>query len=164
MYKKNSHCSYCGTAFEAEQTWPRRCATCERVSYVNPVPVAVVLVPVDEGILVVRRGIEPRKGQLALPGGFINLGESWQQAGVREVWEETGLTIEAAEIEDFRVLSAPDGTVLVFGLAKGRTAADLADFAPSDEASEEVVLNKPEELAFPLHTQVVNEFFARRIK
>jgi ADP-ribose pyrophosphatase YjhB (NUDIX family) len=162
MYKKNSHCSYCGHPFQEEQPWPRKCSNCERTSYLNPVPVAVTLVPVDDGLLVVRRGIEPRKGLLALPGGFIDFGESWQEAGAREVFEETGLKIDPAEIQDFRVLSAPDGTVLIFGLAKPRTETHLPEFVAGEEASEIVILRQPETLAFSLHTQVVQEYFERR--
>lgn len=162
MYKKNSHCSYCGTAFVEEQEWPRKCANCGKSSYLNPTPVAVTLVPVGDGLMVVRRGIEPRKGMLALPGGFINMGESWQEAGAREVWEETGLTLAPQEIEDFRVLSAPDGTVLIFGLAKPRQASELPPFEPNLESTELVILTQVEELAFPLHTQAIKEFFARK--
>jgi ADP-ribose pyrophosphatase YjhB (NUDIX family) len=161
MPKRNSHCSFCGHPFAEDQPWPRSCTNCAQTSYLNPLPVAVVLVPVDDGLLLVRRSIPPRVGMLALPGGYINLGESWQAAGAREVLEETGLAIDPQEICDFRVLSAPDGTVLIFGVAGRRSAADLPAFAPTDEASECVVLRAPEELAFPLHTQVVNEFFAR---
>jgi ADP-ribose pyrophosphatase YjhB (NUDIX family) len=162
MGKKNSHCSFCGHPFEEAQPWPRHCSGCQQKSYINPLPVAVVLVPVDNGLLMVRRAIEPRKGMLALPGGFINIGESWQQAGAREVMEETGLAIDPEEIEDFRVLSAPDGTVLIFGLARPRRASSLSLLASSDEALECLILDQPEELGFPLHTQVVKEYFARQ--
>jgi len=163
MYQKNSHCSYCGQAFETDQPWPRRCSNCQRSTYLNPTPVAVVLLPVDNGLLLVRRNIEPRKGKLALPGGFIGLGESWQEAGAREVWEETGLKVEAGEIEDFRVLSAPDSTILIFGLATAKkTAADLQEFVSNAETSELAVIDMPQELAFPLHTQVVQEFFEKQ--
>src|SRR5688572_992089 len=98
MHKRNSHCSYCGQPYTAEQSWPRQCAGCNNISYLNPTPVAVVLLPVDGGLLTIRRSIEPKKGMLALPGGFINYGESWQQGGARELYEETGIQIDAAEI------------------------------------------------------------------
>src|SRR5262249_55249353 len=153
---RNSHCTYCGARFADGQPWPRTCATCGQTSFLNPLPVAVVLVPVGNGLLAVRRAIPPRAGELALPGGYINLGESWQAAGAREVFEETGLTIDPATIRDFRVLSAPDGTVLIFGLA-----APLQGPAPTlvanEEVSELVVLEHPTPLAFSLHTQVVDE-------
>jgi NADH pyrophosphatase NudC (nudix superfamily) len=84
VYRKNSHCSYCGHPFLKTKPWPRDCANCGNTSYLNPLPVSVVLVPVDNGLLFIRRRIEPGKGKLALPGGFINLGETWQEAGVRE--------------------------------------------------------------------------------
>lgn len=160
--QKNSHCSYCGNPFEEDQAWPRKCANCGRTSYLNPLPVAVVLLPVGNGVLTVRRAIEPGKGRLALPGGFIGMGESWQEAAARELFEETGLTTEATQIGDFRVLSAPDGTVLIFGLAQPWPGQTLPVLAANHEVSEMVVLTAPEELAFPLHTQVIREYFERR--
>lgn len=164
MPRKNSFCSYCGHPFAEQQRWPRQCASCGSTSYLNPLPVSVVLVPMGGGLLVVRRGIEPRKGQLALPGGFIEVGETWQQAGAREVREETGLGLSPDEIKDYRVLSAPDGTVLIFGLASPRDATALPT-APPDSAVGETesieILSGPAELAFPLHSQIVREYFAR---
>ncbi|MCC6996721.1 MAG: NUDIX domain-containing protein, partial [Deltaproteobacteria bacterium] len=109
-------------------------------------------------------GIEPHIGKLALPGGYINLGESWQRAATREVEEETGLVVDTAGVRDFRVLSAPDGTVLVFGTAGAlpANALDVAAFEPSHETSELCIVRAPQELAFPLHTQVLAEWFARK--
>lgn len=160
--KKNSHCSFCGSAFEPEQPWPRTCAACHNTSFVNPLPVAVVVVPVGEGVLAIRRGIEPRKGQLALPGGFIDVGERWQDAGAREVFEETGVRIDPGSVSVFDVLSAPDGTVLIFGLAAALDPESLPPFELTNETSQRVVLSAPEPLAFPLHTQVLEAWFARQ--
>lgn len=161
MAERNSHCSYCGAAFEPEQAWPRTCAACNHTSFVNPLPVAVCLLPVAGGVLLVRRAIEPHTGKLALPGGFIDVGESWQQAAARELFEETGVRIEAAAIEQFRTVSAPDGTLLVFGIAAPVTPDAVPDRTPSAEVSELVVITSPQPLAFPLHTQVVDAYFAR---
>jgi ADP-ribose pyrophosphatase YjhB (NUDIX family) len=161
MGNKNAHCSYCGRAFAADAPFPRVCEGCSATTYVNPLPVAIVLLPIDgDGLLAIRRAIEPRRGQLALPGGVISMGESWQQAGARELYEETGIVIDAEGIEDFRVLSAPDGTVLVFGLARPMRAAELPTFMPTDETSERVILRAPQPLGFPLHTRVVEQYFA----
>ena len=162
MGLKNSHCSYCGHPFAEDQAWPRKCTNCGRSTYQNPVPVAVVLLPVDGGLLAVRRDIEPGRGKLALPGGFIGMGESWQEAGARELFEETGIRINAQEIQDFRVLSAPDGTLLIFGLALPVSEVSLPAFEANHETSETVVITTPQPLAFPLHEQAVEEFFARR--
>ena len=159
MSKKNSHCSYCGHAFEVDQVWPRVCAACGSTSFLNPVPVAVVLIPIDLGLLVVRRNIEPQRGRLALPGGYINYGESWQAAGAREVFEETGLHLNPDHIREFRVRSAPDSTLLIFGLAQPIGLADLPPFVPNEETLEIKVISAPEELAFSLHSEVVREYF-----
>lgn len=164
--QKNSHCSYCGALFGLEQrksTLPQRCGNCGNVTYFNPLPVAVVLVPVDDGLLLVRRAIPPQIGRLALPGGFINMGETWQQAGAREVSEETGLTIDPDELRLYATLSAEEGMLLVFGLAQQRGRNDLpdllSDFIPNSETSEIVVASSPVELAFPLHNQVAQRFW-----
>lgn len=161
MGRKNSHCSYCGAAFAEDAAWPRTCATCRETSFLNPLPVAVVLVPVGGGLLAVRRTIPPGQGQLALPGGYINQDESWQAAGAREVFEETGIRIDPAGIRDHAVLSAPDGTLLVFGLA-APLSGELPTLVANDEVSELTILLRPERLAFSLHTQVVDRYFARR--
>jgi ADP-ribose pyrophosphatase YjhB (NUDIX family) len=50
--------------------------------------VAVVLLPVHGALVTVRRDMEPRKGELAPPGGFMELGETWQEAAARELREE----------------------------------------------------------------------------
>jgi ADP-ribose pyrophosphatase YjhB (NUDIX family) len=161
QFVKNSHCSYCGHRFRADQPWPRTCERCGNVSFLNPIPVTVVLIPVDDGVLVIRRGIEPRRGKLALPGGYVNLGETWQEAGAREVLEETGLTINPEEITPIEVASAPDGTLVVVGQAQKRTREDLPPFHATEEATERLVLTTPAELAFPLHTNVVARFLEK---
>ncbi|GAA0434601.1 NUDIX hydrolase [Acrocarpospora corrugata] len=155
----NTHCSYCGTAFAPDQPWPRACADCGNTSYRNPLPVAVILLPVDEGLLVQRRDIEPRRGELALPGGFIEVGESWQEAAVRELREETGVRTDVAGVRLFDALSAPDGTVLIFGLAAWTPSTALPPVAATAEATEFLVIDQAQELAFPLHTQVVARYF-----
>ena len=61
--------------------------------------VGVGAVVIDGGrVLLVRRGQEPLKGEWSLPGGALELGETLQQGVVREVLEETGLTVVPAGI------------------------------------------------------------------
>ena len=61
--------------------------------------IGVGAVVVDKGrVLMVRRGTEPLKGHWSLPGGLVELGEPLLAAVVREVREETGLTVEPVEL------------------------------------------------------------------
>lgn len=149
-------CSDCGARY-GEGPFPKTCGTCGRTRWLNPLPVAVLLQPIGAGVLVVRRAIPPHVGKLALPGGFINLGESWQAAAARETREEVGLEVDAAGVRLFDVHSAPDGTVLIFGVAP--PIATLPPLAANGEVSEVAVVTAPEPLAFDLHTRAIERFF-----
>jgi 8-oxo-dGTP diphosphatase len=61
--------------------------------------VGVGAVIVQDGrVLLIRRGTEPLLGHWSLPGGMLELGESLTGGVIREVSEETGLTVEAVEL------------------------------------------------------------------
>jgi ADP-ribose pyrophosphatase YjhB (NUDIX family) len=161
--KKHAHCSYCGAPFAEGAGWPRTCTSCGNVTYLNPIPVGVVLLPVDDGVLCVRRTIEPRKGELALPGGFLDAAETWQEGCARELFEETGVLISPDEVRLFAAHSvAREGILLLFGVAAARRSADLSAFVANEEASEMVVVPGPVELAFPLHTRVLRDYFEQK--
>ena len=160
---KDSHCSFCGTAFTPAQPWPRRSRVCENTTYRNPLPVSVVLLPISpDGLLLVRRTQEPQAGHWSLPGGFVELGESWQEAGAREVCEETGIAIDADGITLYDARSAPDGTVLIFGRASPLTEAALPPFRASNETSERKVSRGPEPLAFSTHAETAARFWKEK--
>lgn len=158
MLKKGTFCSFCGTKHLLEN-YPKDCKNCQTITYINPLPVAVVLLPVDDELLVIRRNIPP-VGRLALPGGFIEVGETWQKAAQRELFEEAGIVITVEEIQLFDVKSAPDGTVLIFGIADKKTK-DQITFTDNDETQEVAFINSAVELGFPLHTEVVKKYFSR---
>ncbi|WP_179816443.1 NUDIX domain-containing protein [Allostreptomyces psammosilenae] len=161
----DTHCGYCGAAYTVTAGWPRVCGECSNTTWRNPLPVAVAMLPVhdDAGVhlVVIRRTIEPRHGWLALPGGFVDLGESWQQGVVRELWEETGIPARA---EDVRLAGAysnqPGSHIMLFGLLPPRPLAELPPSAPTAETLGWELLSAPAELAFPSHTQVVADWFA----
>jgi ADP-ribose pyrophosphatase YjhB (NUDIX family) len=163
---QHSHCSYCGAAYPPDARWPRTCTNCGETTWSNPLPVAVVLLPVatidgEVGLVVVRRAIEPFAGELALPGGFIETGESWQEALVRELGEETGLLAAPADVRLFDVHSSYNGfSLLIFGLLPIRPLETLPAFAANEEVSEWLVLTRPQPLAFPTHTEAMADFFA----
>ncbi len=167
---KDTFCSFCGTAFPGALTYPRTCAKCLTTAWSNPVPVSVVLLPVrhasGEGLLVVRRSIEPKQGLLALTGGFLEDHETWQQGGVREVREETGVVIEPSTLSSFWFTSTEPkpNRVLLFSVARAIDAQAMPAFIPSDETSERGLVFGPDGLeplfAFGLHVEAVRRYFA----
>lgn len=62
--------------------------------YDNAATVVCVLLYHPKGLVGIRRAHEPGKGLIGLPAGFHMRGETWQQAGAREVKEETGYVID----------------------------------------------------------------------
>ncbi|MHA2020587.1 MAG: NUDIX domain-containing protein [Candidatus Thorarchaeota archaeon] len=64
----------------------------------NPSPTVDVAVTDGEKLLLVKRGREPFKDRWALPGGFVEYGETVEETAVREVLEETGVQIKLEDI------------------------------------------------------------------
>ncbi|MER5885362.1 NUDIX domain-containing protein [Streptomyces sp. NPDC001941] len=164
---RNSHCSTCGAPYPRPlDGWPRTCAACGDTAYRNPLPVALALLPVTDergtSLVAITRGIEPHVGRAALPGGFIDDGEDWRDAVVRELREETGIEAIPGTVRLADAMSAPSGHLLVFGLLPPRPAAELPPPAATDETEGWHLLRAPEELAFDLHTAAVRNWFAGR--
>lgn len=95
----NAHCGRCGerlvlTALPGETRERNACPACAHVAYVNP-RLVVTTLPIDaEGrVVLIRRGIEPGRGQWAQPGGFLEIDESVGEAAARETLEETGILV-----------------------------------------------------------------------
>ena len=62
----------------------------------------------DDRVLIVRRAQPPANGLYTLPGGGVELGETLEQAVIREVREETGLVIEPVALAGYRQMIARD--------------------------------------------------------
>ncbi len=89
------YCPRCGSATFAEHNEKaKKCARCGFIYYFNSSAAVVAVIVNDRGeILVARRAKEPAKGSLDLPGGFIDLHETAEEAVIREIREESGLTV-----------------------------------------------------------------------
>jgi ADP-ribose pyrophosphatase YjhB (NUDIX family) len=125
--------------------------------------VVVVLLPVGEGLAVIRRNIEPQKGTLTLPGGYIDIGETWQEGARRELLEETGIDIDGSIISLYDVRNGLDNTLVIFGLAERQPGEVLKPFS-SKETQEVALIEGPTELGFPLHTAVVARYFSEILR
>lgn len=92
------HCPKCGSShFEIHNEKSKHCKDCGFTYYFNSsaATVAFILNQKKE-LLVCRRGKEPAKGTLDLPGGFIDMNETGEEGVSREVKEETGLIVTKA--------------------------------------------------------------------
>ena len=89
------YCPKCGAkTFVEHNEKAKMCTTCGFVYYFNPSSaVACFIRNVSGEVLLVRRAKNPAKGTLDLPGGFVDMHESAEEAVYREVKEETGLDI-----------------------------------------------------------------------
>jgi ADP-ribose pyrophosphatase YjhB (NUDIX family) len=166
----NAHCSFCGSP-HTSVTWPRQCVTCNNITYRNPIPVVVALLPFSFpgmeshntsssshdkfGLLCIRRKIRPSIGGVAFPGGFIDYGETWQCAASREVSEELSLNVEEDKFSIFDVHSTPDASnILIFALSHTvRHASEIADvFQENEEVSQCMIQGRYSSVCLSPHT------------
>lgn len=128
-------------AAEAQVRFPRsiHCPACGYAAFYNPKPVACVIARDDRGrVLLHRRGFDPGKGRWSMPGGFVDLGESVEDAARREAREELAADVELGTLVGV-YSSAGDRTVVVVHAARllgePRTTAEateIAWFAPEE--------------------------------
>ena len=89
-------CQRCGGGLEEKHIDGRmrhHCPACGWVVFLDPKVAAVALVTDGDGLVMVKRGVEPEYGKWAFPSGYVDRGEVVEAAAVREVKEETGLDV-----------------------------------------------------------------------
>lgn len=152
-----SHCHKCGSAYgSGSDSFPKTCSSCSHVHYRNPIAVAVCLVPCEDGLLGVVRGIEPKMGLEALPGGFVDM-ETPEQACSRETKEETGADLDPGVWRYESSHLTPTGNLLMFFRADIEPIAmPPFPFEPPPgvrmETAGLTVIRPGRDLAFPSHT------------
>ena len=82
------------------------CPSCGFIRYENPLPVVVAVAVQGDRFLLIKRGIPPKKGYWGFPSGFVECGETPEEACLRELQEEAGVSGEIARI--IRVIRLAD--------------------------------------------------------
>ncbi|MFO1434788.1 MAG: NUDIX hydrolase [Candidatus Competibacteraceae bacterium] len=160
-------CSECGSA-EVVRRIPTGdthiryvCEVCGTIHYQNP-KIVVGCIPHWQGkILLCRRSIEPRYGYWTLPAGFMETGESTQQAAAREAWEEAQAVVEDLALYAIYSLTHISQVYLMFRaeLREGKASAGAETLEVGLFAEEEIPWR---ELAFPVVGETLKRYFEER--
>ena len=133
------YCPRCAAAVEVDFPRSLRCPACGYCAFFNPKPVACV-VPrdVDGRLWLLRRAFAPGAGLWTFPGGFVDLGESVEEAARREVREEMEIDVELGELvgvysrDDDRVVLVVYAATVQGVPRPGDEAAEVRAFAPEE--------------------------------
>lgn len=75
------------------------CQACQQPRHDFPMIVVTCFVASGNRLLWVQRGLQPQRGKWAIPGGFLEEGETMAQGAARELHEETGILIPAQQLQ-----------------------------------------------------------------
>ena len=164
-----NYCSECGASvtlkIPANDDRPRFvCDSCNTIHYQNPKIVAGALPVWGEQVLLCRRAINPRYGLWTLPAGFMENGETTEQAAARETREEANALVENLQL--YTVVSLPHISQVYMMYRAQLPAADA--FSAGTESLETRLFHEDEipwnELAFHVVRKTLECFFQDRRK
>ncbi len=157
--KDAKFCPYCGQELGKifiEGQWRGYCDSCKRVIYDNPVPVVAGVILKENKVLLIKRGIQPKKGYWALPAGFVDIYESAEDALLREMEEETAIKIKKYRfIKTINQKGMRYNSVLIIGFLIEKYEGEIT---PGDDAVEAKFFNLENipELAFSSHNILID--------
>ena len=143
MPKRTIRCSKCGNEIEV---------------YKNPIPTVDIIIEIEsKGIILIKRKNPPFGW--AIPGGFVDYGESLEEAAIRETKEETNLEVKL--IRQFHTYSDPKRdprhhSISTVYIAKGKGIPKAKDDAV--EIGVFTQSNLPDEIAFD-HRSILHDYF-----
>ena len=133
------------------------CQDCSFIFYQDPKVVAGTVFTLEGGIVLLKRGVEPALGKWVFPGGYVDRGESVQDAAVRETKEESQLDVKLGPLLNVYSYSRSPNVIVVYTadvIGGALTAADesveAGIFAPREVPWQE--------LAFDSTKDALNEY------
>jgi len=126
----------------------------------NPVPTVDIIIRYMNGIILIKRKNPP--SGWAIPGGFVEYGETLEAAAIREAREETGLEVKL--LRQFQCYSDPkrdprEHTISTVFIAEASGKAEAGDDAAALEVFKKD--NLPANIAFD-HKEILNDYFTGR--
>ena len=126
--------------------------------YRNPIPTVDIIIEIEsKGIVLIKRRNPPHGW--ALPGGFVDYGESLEEAAVREAKEETDLDVKLTE--QFHTYSDPERDPRHHSISTVYIAKAKGTPQAKDDAAEIGIFNEsslPDEIAFD-HRSILKDYF-----
>lgn len=139
------------------------CPHCKKkfTAYRNPTPTVDIIIDIDGRIVLIRRKNPPYGW--ALPGGFVDYGEPFETAALREAKEETGLTV--SDLAQFHTYSNPDRDVRMHTASTVFTGRATGVPQAGDDAGEAGLFGQDDlpELAFD-HADILADYFSGRYR
>ena len=161
------YCPRCGSSeFIISGSRSFKCNSCSFHFFINSsAAVAALVTDNSEKLMLVKRGIEPDYGKLDLPGGFVDPGETAENAIIRELKEELGLKIKSLEY----ISSAPNEyvfsgfSVFTIDLAFKVMAESVDGLKPMDDILDYKFYSEEDlnydDIAAPSIKQFVKQYF-----
>jgi len=138
------YCPKCGGGLDikiVKSNEPKRlvCQACSFIFYQDPKVVAGTLFTLNGGIVLLKRGVEPALGKWVFPGGYVDRGESVQDAAVRETKEECLLDVKLGPLLNVYSYPRSPNVIVVYTaeviggtLTAADESTDAAVFAPRE--------------------------------
>lgn len=149
---------------EAYDRVRRVCPECRFVQFIDPkVGAAVLALTEDNRAVLVKRAVDPAQGSWCLPGGFIEIGETPQEAASRECKEESGFEVKITRLIDVFYYEDYRGSGILI-LYQGNITDGVAQ--PGDDVEEVGIFGPdelPENIAFDSNIQTLARWRERDI-
>ena len=136
------------------------CSSCGRTIWNDPKIAGAAIVPIDGGIVMVQRAIEPEIGKWSFPSGYVNRGEKLERAVEREVLEECCLEVE---VDHLVGLCSEDENPIVLAVYQVRVTGGKLESADDETLDVRVFnVNQLPELAFDHDRGILDDWLRTR--